>query len=166
MSYTDTQKQEAIQVYLEDGAATAAAQTGCDRATIYRWLGRYATGVADEKAQERRTETVERHQVKRQAISELLLDKTLDLLNRMDEQHIDFKGSKADQVTFPVAPAEAVRAYATSIGILIDKYRLEAGEYTDRTYREGSDDTDRRIQQLVGELDARAKAEARQGTVA
>ncbi len=64
-----------------------------------------------------------------------LLEKAVDLLGRMDAEHIEFKNSAKEirEVVYPIAPAGAVQNYATSVGILIDKYRLEAGEATTRT---------------------------------
>jgi ABC-type branched-subunit amino acid transport system ATPase component len=47
--------------------------------------------------------------------------------------HIDFKGKDATEVTYPKAPAAAFQQYATSAAILIDKFRLEGGEVTERT---------------------------------
>lgn len=133
MVYTDEQKAEAVRLYVEIGPDEAATRVGCDRRTIYRWLGRYATFVADEKKEATRLETVARHQAKRDEVRELLLDQTLDALHRMKEPHIDYRGKDSDRVEWETAPAGAFKDYATAAAILIDKYRLEMGESTSRT---------------------------------
>lgn len=157
MPYTAEQKAEAVRLYLEHGATHAAEQVGCTRRQVYRWLGSH--GVSAKKPEERHAETLARHQAKREALRELLLDKAADLIQRMDDPHYDYRGKDASKVHFDKATSGDVRAYATAAAILIDKYRLEMGEATARTHWEGSDDIDRSVSQLVAELERRAQAE-------
>jgi hypothetical protein len=82
------------------------------------------------------------------------MEKAVDLLDRMDAPLIDFVGKDGKAVEHPIAPAGAVRDYAVSVGILIDKYRLEVGEATTR-----SESRDLTAQLSDDELDA-AIAEA------
>ena len=96
---------------------------------------------------------------KREELRELLLDRAVELLHRLDDPHIDFRGKDARQVTFPKPGGMDSKNYATAAAILIDKYRLEMGEATARTYHEGSDDIDRSVGQLVEELARRAPSE-------
>lgn len=149
MPYTKAQKEKAVQLYIEHGADYAAEQIGCSRQSIYNWLG------LDSVKPEKRAELVARHQHKREALRELLLDKAADLLMRMDEPHYDYRGKDVQRVEFDKATSGDARAYATAAAILIDKYRLEMGESTARI--EGSDDIDRSVSQLVAELDRRGK---------
>jgi hypothetical protein len=72
---------------------------------------------------------------KRAELKQLLIANAVDLANRMHEEHIDFKSAGPAgpvEVTYPKAPAQACQQYATAIGILLDKYRLECGEVTSR----------------------------------
>lgn len=69
---------------------------------------------------------------KRAAAREMMLDRVLDALARMDEPHIEFVGKDGDQVTYPKAPAAAFGTYASSVATLIKTYRLEMGESTSK----------------------------------
>ena len=93
-----------------------------------------------------------------------LLERAADLLERMDEPHVEFKGKDADQVTYPMAPAAAVQNYATSAAILIDKFRLEMGEATGRQEHWSNDYADHEARSIAdtirAELARRADAEA------
>jgi hypothetical protein len=79
----------------------------------------------------------------------------------MDAPHVDFKGKDAGSVTYPVAPAAAVQNYATSIGILLDKVRLEAGEATGRveTITDGMNDHEKEALRRVLKEAAEAYSE-------
>lgn len=158
MAYTAAQKLKAVQLYMEHGATFAADSVGCTRRQVYRWLGSH--GVTSKKPEERQAETMARHQAKREALRELLLDKAADLIQRMDDPHYDYRGKDARKVDFDKATSGDVRAYATAAAILIDKYRLEMGEATARTHVEGTDDIDRSVGQLVAELERRAQTPA------
>lgn len=159
MPYTEAQKKKAVELYLEHGATYAAKEIGCTRRSVYDWLGVHS--AQDEK----RAETVARHQTKREQLRELLLDQAIDALAKMKEPHYDYRGKDSNRVEFEEAPADAFRSYATAAAILIDKYRLEMGEHTARTVQEGSEDIDRSVAQLVAELNRRAKAEAEGGAL-
>jgi len=100
-----------------------------------------------------------RADLKREELRELLLDQAVDLLHRMNAPHKDFKGKDALTVWWDKAPSGATKDYATAAAILIDKYRLEMGEATNRTHVEGSDDIDRNVRTLVGEMARRSEAE-------
>ena len=82
----------------------------------------------------------------------------------MDAPHIEFKGKDAISVEYPIAPAGAVQNYATSVGILIDKYRLEVGEATNRseskTITDGLNDHEKqRLRDVLDEVLADADRE-------
>jgi hypothetical protein len=62
-----------------------------------------------------------------------LLEQALRILDRMKEPHTTVHGKDAIRVEHNEAPAADLRGYAISLGILIDKYRLESGEPTGKT---------------------------------
>lgn len=133
-SYTAQQKADALQIYVTQGLAAAAKATGFNKATICSWARR--GGIQGPKPDNVRNANAW-HQAKleerRVELRGEMLRKAADLLQRMDEAHIDFKGKEAVEVEYPIAPAAAVRDYANAFGILIDKFRLEMGEVTNRT---------------------------------
>lgn len=159
-TFTAEQKAEAVRLYLEIGPDEAAEQVGCSRRAIYTWLGMH--GVQPKKEDEQRQDTIDRHAAKRETLRELLMDQAIEVLHRMNEPHIQWETQYGEQVEILHMKAEAgdCRNYATSAGILIDKYRLEMGEATSRTVTEGSDDIDRSVAQLVAELARRGTAKA------
>lgn len=129
--YTDTQRSEAVTLYIEHGAAEAARRTGINKRTISRWANAADVSADRDKnltdAAERLTK---QSTAQRAAIRVDLLDRIADVLQRMDEPHIDFRGKDAIQVEWPTATSGDVKNYAVSFGILLDKYRLEMGEAT------------------------------------
>jgi transposase-like protein len=131
-TYTKADKEKAVALYLEHGAGHAAAELGCDRVTIYRWLGAHnATPVAREK---NRAETEARHTARREALREVLADKALALACALD----------------PADPN--LRNIATAMGITIDKLRLELGESTGRQEHVGLSAVDIELQRALDEL--------------
>jgi transposase-like protein len=114
MVYTDEQKAEAVRLYVEVGPEEAAKTIGCSRRAVYNWLGLH--GVQAKKPDEQRAETELRHTAKREALREALLDAALTGAAALDTS--DPKG---------------FQSLAVGVGILLDKYRLERGEHTDRT---------------------------------
>jgi transposase-like protein len=135
--YSPEEKAAALKLYGEVGLAEAWRQTRIPKPTIASWARRaglphtdasaktaVATMAASARADQLRAE-----------IRLTLLEKVADLLGRMDGEHVEFKNSAKEirEVVYPIAPAGAVQNYATSVGILLDKYRLEVGEATTRT---------------------------------
>lgn len=135
--YTDEEKAAALALYGEVGLAEAWRRTRIPKPTIASWARRaglphtdaaaktaIATMAASARADQLRAE-----------LRLSLLEHAVDLLGRMDAEHVEFKNSAKEirEVRYPIAPAGAVQNYATSVGILIDKYRLEAGEATTRS---------------------------------
>ena len=131
--YSQEERDAALAVYQSDGLAAAYRASGASKPSIKRWAERSGIvtyhGEKTQAATEARQVSIDAKRVK---LRELLLDKALDMAARMDEPHIDFKGANVTRVTFPKAPAGACQNYATSIAILIDKFRLESGEVTGR----------------------------------
>jgi transposase-like protein len=152
-TYTKADKEKAVALYLEHGAGHAAAQLGCTERTIYRWLGEVnVSRVTDEKRAAERDETLTRHQAKRSAIREQMLDAALDLLARLREPHTDYRGKDVVPVHWEVAPSGDAQRYVTSVGILIDKYRLEMGETTGRQEHLTFSPADLELQRVLDEF--------------
>lgn len=136
MKYTETQRAEALESYREVGASETSRRLKIPIRTVFAWASDAGlTAYAEDE--NKRTDRIK---AKREAIYELLHDRVLEMLMRMDE---------------PANPSD-LRWMTTAIGTLIDKYRLEGGEVTARTYHEGSDDIDRRVSQLVAEMGSRS----------
>lgn len=133
-TYTAEQRSEAIALVAEVGLAEAWRQLHIPKPTLVLWCQK--AGV-ERSAVEQTRKATETHMAVQRELRErlrtMLLEKAVDLIERMDAPHVEFKGKDADQVEYPIAPASAVQNYATSAAILIDKYRLEVGEATGRT---------------------------------
>jgi hypothetical protein len=132
--YSEQEREAALDLVREFGLAEAWRRSpGIPKPTLASWAQR--AGVRSDAAAKTAVATEAAEARAKQLRAELrvgLLEKAVDLLQRMDAEHVDFKGKDVEQVTYPIAPAGAVQNYATSVGILIDKYRLEAGEATTR----------------------------------
>lgn len=135
--YTASEKEHALRLYLEVGLAEAWRQTGIPKPTIASWARRSGLPHTDAAAKTREATlaAAARADQLRAELRLKLLEKANDLLDRMDGEHVEFKNSAKEirEVVYPIAPAGAVQNYATSVGILIDKYRLEVGEATTRS---------------------------------
>jgi transposase-like protein len=137
--YTRTQKDRALALYTAHGPRAASRKTKIPARTISSWAKRAGlktevvakTAEATEAAAARATRIREELRAK-------LLDKALEVLGRMDVEHIDFRGKDAKKVTFPRPSPTGVREYAVAVGVLLDKDRLEMGESTDRRSLEHS----------------------------
>jgi hypothetical protein len=162
-TYTDDEKSEALSLYMDVGVAESARRTGINPLTISSWARRAGLHTnAPVKTKEATEALRARAGEMREELRLRMLHKALDLLDRMDAPHVEFKGKDASAVTYPIAPAGAVQNYATSAAILLDKYRLEVGEATNRTENlsitDGINDHERQALRdaIVGELARRA----------
>ena len=135
-TYSREEKEAALVMCEELGPYRASKRLGMPQRTLAGWSKKTGVSTSGQEKTKAATQAREtRIAAKRAELKELLLEKAVDLAHRMDEPHIDFKSAGPMgpvEVTFPRAPADACRAYATSIGILIDKFRLEGGEVTSR----------------------------------
>lgn len=135
-TWSEEERSTALELLSEHGLAEAWRQTGIPKPTLARWAR--AEGIGTDHTPKTRAATLAAQARADQMRAELrlrLLEQSLDLLDRMDSEHVEFKNSAKEirEVVYPVAPAAAVQNYATSVGILLDKYRLEVGEATTRT---------------------------------
>lgn len=155
--YTDEEREAALALYAEQGPTAVQEQLGIPKQTVQSWAR--ADGVRTVR-NERTAEAVEAARLDRELTRERLRDamlaKALDLIGRMDEPHIDFRGKDVTKVTFPKASASGCQAYATAAAILLDKFRLEVGEATNRTETHTTDQLDRDIEALLAKLPAKA----------
>lgn len=149
-SYTVEERAEAVALVAEHGLAHTWRETGIPKPTLARWAdeaGVERTGT--EKTRAATDALRERHAHLRESVRLELLEKVADLLDRMDAPHVEFKGKDSEKVEYPIAPAGAVQNYATSVGILIDKYRLEIGEATGRTESWTNDHADHEARDIA-----------------
>jgi transposase-like protein len=135
--YDADEKANALILYAEVGLSETWRQTGIPKPTIASWARRAGLPHTDAAAKTREATLAAsaRADQLRAELRLMLLEKAVDLLGRMDAEHVEFKNSAKEirEVVYPIAPAQAVQNYATSAAILIDKYRLEVGEATTRS---------------------------------
>lgn len=143
------ERTHALAVYAERGIGAAHRETGIPKPTLHRWAtdaGLNVTEIAGAAAVQTMAATEQRRarcEALRVELREQLLETAGTLLDRVDHAYVDFRGKEADEVVFPTPPANACRDYVVAAAVLIDKYRLEAGESTDRVEvhgREGDDE--------------------------
>lgn len=130
---------EALEAYKRFGLAQATRESGIPKSTLRRWAREEgldtselagASAAQTEAATEART--LHMHAL-REDLRVMLLETAVDLLERTNAPHIDFRGKDNAEVEFDRAPAPACREYVWAAGIAIDKFRLEMGESTSRT---------------------------------
>ncbi len=157
-TYTDEQKREAINLYIQHGTTTASQQSGIPKRTLLRWVkDSDVVARARNKTAKATAELTRLNVERRERIKSQLLEKIEDLIGRMNLPHVDFKGKDAAMVTYPVATSGDVKNYSVSIGILIDKYRLEMGESTSRaeiTFEQAETRLDAEFAKLVEQFEA------------
>ena len=167
-TYSPKQKAEALAACAEWGPYQASKAEGAPSyATLCRWCKEAGIATLHKEKTEAAIAAREVNiAAKRAELKQLLIDKAVDLAHRMDEEHIDFKSAGPAgpmEVTYPKATAQACQQYATAIGILIDKFRLESGEVTGREEVVTIDAIDKEIQRLESE---RARRGAIDGSLA
>lgn len=129
---------EAMRMYVTDGPHAAARATGVPYATVASWARRRGLHMVDQNTRVP-VEAIEALRARRAVIREELglrmLAQALRLVQRMEEPHVEYvAGSGGPQpVAYPHAPAKATQAYGVAVAILLDKYRLEQGEATERS---------------------------------
>lgn len=152
----------ALAVYEAQGLAVAHAETGIPKTTLRRWaraegLDPHVLAGEDVARTEAANKVREARIIEaRREIQEQLLVQASDMLDRMNEPHIDYRGKESDRVEFEKAPADACRHYAISAAVLIDKFRLEMGESTSRSEIVGA--TPEKARERLGEIVTLAQA--------
>lgn len=160
-TYDDATKAAALELYTTHGPTAVQDQLGIPKATVAGWAASNSVRTVRNETTAAATEAIAADRaLKREALREAMLDRALDLIGRMDEEHIDFRGKDAKRVIFPKPSASGCQAYATAAAILLDKVRLELGEATGRheVHHHEHDPIDDEIEALAAELEARAPA--------
>lgn len=132
--YSDEQRANALALYAKHGPAEASRRTGIPKKTIASWARR---SHVQTDAPQVMTAAIDMAKLtrdeKRVHLQDLILEKAIDVLRRMDEPHKDFKVTKngIQEVVFDKATSTDCKNYATSAATLVDKFRLELGEATE-----------------------------------
>lgn len=140
-------------IYEERGPTAAAEALECSKGTISAWAraGKWRT-VRNEKTaaavEARRTDLAKR----REDMRDRLMDEIHETLDRLRQPQIAFVGQQGKQVEYPRPPAQDHFALVKSIGTLIDKFRLESGEATERTEQINQSEFDREVADLVKQV--------------
>ena len=93
-----------------------------------------------------------RMRISRLELRERLLQVAHEMLDRLDDPHVDFKGSGPTEVTYPRPDAGSAFNYIKASATALDKYRLESGEATERSETWTLTEVDRAIRQLESQL--------------
>lgn len=149
-TYTNEEKAEALALYAAEGPTAVQRHLGIAKATVSNWARANDVRTVRNERTAAATEAIrlDREQT-RERLRDEMLRRALDLLDRMDQEHIDFRGKDAKRVTYPKPSASGCQAYATAAAILLDKFRLEVGEVTGRTETTTRDHLDREIEHLL-----------------
>ena len=159
--HSTQEKETALDIYQDRGLAAAHHATGIPRSTLHGWAraaGLDTSSIAGRTAEQTIAANIAREArcaELRTELREMLLSTAVDLLERIDQPHKEFKGVDAHEVEFDRAPAGAARDYATSAAILLDKYRLEVGEVTSRQEHHVDGDPRARAVALLDDLQMR-----------
>ena len=163
--YSPEEKSRALVLYDELGPCGAARKMGIPKGTVGVWAAQTGRTFNSEKTQAATASREARIAAVRAEVKERLMAQALDLLNRMNEEHAEFRAGGKEgpfEVTLKRAPAQACQQYATSVGILIDKFRLESGEVTSRDEHHNVTESqlDTEIAGLLADLAPAGKASA------
>lgn len=172
-TYSDQEKQAALALYLDHGAAEAARRTGIAAGTLKSWASR--NGVASV-ATEQRTAAVAAAQLtladRKLALASDLLDDAQRLRAQLFAPCVMRKpmtvslgkdaGSTIDitdvELTQPCFADQ--RQIMTSIAIAVDKVQILTGAATEITEHRHADQVDDELRRLAAELEQRAQAAA------
>lgn len=133
--YDSTVRAKALETYLEHGTAEASRRTDVPKRTIRLWANEEGiTAARDLALIEGGERLAKTHEVLRIQARMLMVEKIVDLLERIDEPHTEYKavGRNLHKLKHPIATSSDVRNYVTSIKALVESYRLEMGEATGR----------------------------------
>lgn len=138
---------------LEHGIVEASVEYKIPRNTVWRWARKH--GIL-ETVPPKQTAAQSRL---REEFREALLEQAMDMLERMNEPHVDYRGKDVEKVEWDKAPSADCRNYAVAAAVLIDKYRLELGESTDHAEL-GPDEVTRQAKAIMDEFSARRAQKA------
>jgi hypothetical protein len=152
--YSKKARDTALKLYVEEGPAVAAKETGISSTTIRQWAKRSGVTEDREKRTQAMIEAAARDAAaKREKIKLECRRRALDLLERFDARHEYFVGKDGDRKHLDNPTAGDVKDYSIAIGVLIDKAELLDGRATDRTEHRSTDQLDREIEKLLEDAD-------------
>jgi hypothetical protein len=147
MRYTDEQRTAVLKrIGSGESLHAVSKDSGIPKASLSRWA--QAVGLdGTSRTQTTRAGTEANRanaQARRTANLETMIAKIGDLLDRMDAPHKVFmalggKDGGVESFTYDRATSGDVRNYAVSVGVLVDKMRLEMGEPTEHHQISGVD---------------------------
>jgi len=147
---------EVLAVYVSDGPAATAKLYEMPKSTLNSWAAKH--GLSTDAGTKKATEAACAKNVELRAkLRTMLLEKCVDMLGRMDSPHYEYQGREGERVVYPVAGAKECQSYATALGIMLDKYRLEQGEPTER-HEEVTDARKRIEDEIAAVLDEAERA--------
>ena len=135
----DRDRDAALAVYLEHGLAEATRRTGLPKSTLRRWAANAGldpatiAGATAERTAAATAAKRARCDELRADLQEEFLLVAAEALERTRHPYIEFVGVKGEQVEYPLPPAGATFQLVKTAATALDKFRLEAGEATDRT---------------------------------
>jgi len=147
-TYTDEQREEALQMYIEHGTAHTSDTLGIPKRTLLDWAK--AAGVT---AQANAEQTADARAVQAERVQAAWGD--------FREQEALGAGSAAARLRNGVIAASAnndaqlIRARAIAYGIMIDKAELLSGRATSRIETWAESELDREIRDLVEKMEDR-----------
>lgn len=137
-TYTEEQKATAVGIYRTDGSKAAARQTGIPESTIKSWARRLNVHTEVVSRNQAAVEAARvKAELRREDVREKILTRIERVLERMVEPAKEIRrvAGVEVEVTLGEPTPTGMRELAVTLGILIDKLRLEGGEVTDRTAR-------------------------------
>jgi len=142
--YTDTQKQEAVQLADKHGPAEASRQTGIPRRTISSW--RKPAQADTQKTTEARAAAAERITLHWGDYRSQEATSAGSAATRLRRQIVEASNA---------GNANLLRARTIAYGVLIDKAELLSGQATERIEVWGESEVDRELRQAMNELEQR-----------
>jgi transposase-like protein len=138
-SYSADDKAQALQAYLDVGPTKACEATGISKSTIRGWAkSQGLSAVRSEKTAAATQAIAADNALSRERLATTLLARCFELEHRFDEPQVVIADGKAVELRGTragddlVAPANACRDIAVTIGICVDKVQLLLGEATER----------------------------------
>lgn len=173
-TYTDTQKADAVAVYVEHGLAEAHRRTGIPKPTLSGWLTAQQRSEVDERSSEKTAAATKARTVSLDARRAELAENLMDDVERLrlqlfapcvERKAVVLSGGLHDRGAVEVVDIDRTqptfgdqKAIMTTLAIAVDKLQVLTGEATERVDITG--DVRARASELVDELARRRAAKA------
>jgi len=149
--YSAEFKAEVLAVYETEGPSEAGRRFGISRFLVGDWAAAAGKSTtANSKASFADANLA--NQARRERIRSKMLLRVEEMLDRLKEPSVQYVGNGAHpiEVQLPHPPANVCKDLALACAILLDKYRLEKGEPTER-WEANSDEVSRKLEdKLIG----------------